>query len=442
MQSPVQWFSAASRNSRTLRLLGIGMLVLVLRIPIGLIDGLVSERQQRSNAAAAEVTSRWGGAQAIAGPALIIPVTRFRAGAAADDAARIEKRNAVFLSRKLQLRGALRTEIRRRGIFDVPVYSLDLTVQGEFGPVELASLGVRASDVEWDRAALAVGIGDVHALRGQPVLDWNGAGIAFKPGAAGLDAATDGIHAPVDIGDGSGGWTFSFPLSLNGSRELMFTPFAEDTLVELESNDAHPVFQGRWLPSRRDVSGAGFTAQWSISFLGRGYAQAWLAAPATASAVEASRFGVRLQEPVDHYRMSERSVKYAILFVLLTFVLLWAMEVFTDIRIHPVQYLLFGSALCMFYLLLLSLSEHVGFAPAYAAASALIVLTVTGYSAAVLQRRPRSLLVGAACSGLYAWLYFALANEDYSLLFGTTLLFLVLSAIMYFTRHRNWYDRA
>lgn len=438
MASPVQWLGTA-KNSRTLRLLGIGLLVLLLRIPIGLIDGLVSERQQRGLAATGEVTASWGGAQTLAGPALVIPVTRFRTEPAANGAARIEKINAVFLPRTLRMQGELRTEIRHRGIFAIPVYTLDLAVEGEFGPLDVTALGLRAPDVEWDRAVLSVGIADVHALHGQPALRWNGADLAFQPGAAGLDASSDGIHAPVTVGDGTGSWSFRFPLSLNGSAELMFTPFAEHTRVDLKSNDASPVFQGKWLPARRDVSAAGFTAEWDVSFLGRGYAQSWFANAATASKIESSRFGLRVQEPVDHYRMSERSVKYAVLFVLLTFVLLWLMEVFADIRIHPIQFLLFGSALCMFYLLELSLAEHLGFATAYAAASVLVVLLVTGYGAAVLKRRSRSLIVGAACSGLYAWLYFLLAEEDYSLLFGTTLLFLVLASVMYFTRRRDWY---
>jgi inner membrane protein len=431
--------AAAWRDSRTLRLLAVCALGLVLNIPLAMIEGLVFDRQQRGEAAIDEITSRWGGAQTIAGPALVIPFTRFRADAKQDGAGKIETHHAVFLPRSLQVRGRLQTETRRRGIVAVPVYTLDLSVEGEFGPADAEELGIRGQDMEWERAALSVGISDMHALPGQPQLDWKGRGIAFRPGLAGLDAARDGIHASVDAGKNGETLRFAFTISLNGSRELMFVPFGEDSRVQLESNYAHPSFQGKWLPARREVSDAGFTADWTVSYLGRGYAQSWIAGTGATNAIEASRFGLRLLEPVDHYRMTERSVKYAILFVLLTFLLLWLIEVLAGIRVHPVQFLLVGAALCMFYLLELSLAEHVGFAPAYATASALVVALIGCYSAAVLHNRRRALAVAAACSGLYAYLYFLLANEDYSLLIGSLVLFLILAAVMYFTRRKDWY---
>jgi len=439
MQSFPQWSAGAWRNSRTLRLLSIAALGLVLNVPMAMIEQLVYERQQRGESARAEITTRWGGAQTLAGPALVVPVTQFRGDPAGDSGGRIETRYAVFLPGQLRVRGELHAETRRRGIFSVPVYSLQLQMEGEFGPVDLAALGLRAADAEWERAVLAIGISDVHALPGQPLLDWNGRGIAFEPGPAGLDAARDGIHAPVAIGEGDGNRRFSLALTLNGSHELMFVPFAEEAHVDLVSNYLHPSFQGKWLPAWREIRPDGFEARWSISYLGRGYPQSWIAGGGIASAIDASRFGLRLEEPVDHYRMAERSAKYAILFVLLTFLLLWLIEVLSGIRVHPVQFLLVGSALCLFYLLELSLSEHLGFATAYAIASTLIVALIGGYCAAALRSRSRAAGVAAACSGLYGYLYFLLANEDYSLLIGSVVLFAILAATMYFTRAQDWY---
>lgn len=433
MSSPAQWFSRLSGTSRTVRLLGIGLLVLLLRIPIAMIDELVVERRERGQEVTNEITASWGGAQTLLGPALVVPVNSFRG-------AQVETQHAVFLPLQLRLRGSLKVELRRRGIFPVPVFALDLGAEGRFGALDPSALGVRAADLDWQRAVLALGISDVHAISGQPVLSWNGSGIAFQPGVAGLGLAADGVHAPVAVGDGSGEWHFSFPLKLNGSGELMFVPFAEDTSIELDSNFPHPSFHGKWLPDAREIGAHGFSASWNISFLGRGYAQSWIAETADLNAaVQASRFGLEVRQPVDRYLMSERSVKYALLFVLLTFVLLWLVETFAELRIHPIQYLLFGAALCLFYLLLLSLSEHLGFGAAYGTASLVVVLMVTGYGVAVLQRRSRALTIGAACAALYGWLYFLLANEDYSLLAGSLVLCLILGGIMYCTRHRNWY---
>jgi inner membrane protein len=439
MPSFTQWPAGAWRNSRTFRLLAITALGLLLNIPLGKIEQLVHERQQRNDAARAEITTRWGGPQTVSGPALVVPIAAFHSRPEEDSTAPTATRHAVFLPRQLRISGQLRAETRQRGIFAVPVYTLELHVSGEFGPIDTAALGLRTADVNWERAAFSIGISDVHALVGQPILDWNGRGAAFEPGLAGLDAARNGIHAPLEPDAGSGVRRFSFSLSMNGSSELMFAPFAEDTHVELGSNYAHPSFQGKWLPISREVTGSGFSAQWAISYLGRGYAQSWITGGGIAPIVDASRFGVRLEEPVDHYRMSERSVKYAILFVLLTFLLLWLMEVLSGIHVHPVQFLLVGSALCLFYLLELALAEHIGFAAAYAVASALIVLLIGGYCAAALRSRSRAMAVSAACSGLYLWLYFLLANEDYSVLVGSLALLAILAATMYCTRRKDWY---
>ena len=436
-----QWMARLGQ-SRTARLLGIGLLVLLLRIPVSMIEGLVFERQQRGAAAVSEITSSWGGAQNFTGPVLVVPFSQFWAGGEPGGAPRAEaaERHAVFLPRELRMRGKLRSDVRHRGIFSVPVYTLELYVEGEFNAPDFEALGIPASDADFSRAAVAVGLSDVHAVSGQPALDWDGVPADFLPGAPGLEWS-DGMHAPVELREGTAGRRFSFMLVLNGSLEFTSAPFAETTIIELESNYPHPSFHGKWLPLDREVTDEGFSATWNISFLGRGYPQSWVTSAVTQQMIEASKFGVRLEEPVDHYRMSERSVKYAALFIFMTFALLWMMETFSGIRIHPVQFLLFGAALCLFYLLELSLSEHLGFAAAYTLASASVIFMVCGYSAAVLRSRQRALVIGAACAALYGYLYFLLAKEDYSLLIGSVVLFMGLGVVMYATRRRDWYAR-
>jgi inner membrane protein len=209
--------------------------------------------------------------------------------------------------------------------------------------------------------------------------------------------------------------------------------------VELQSNYPHPSFQGNWLPAERTVSDASFTARWSIPYLGRNYPQAWTAGESMHQAIEGSRFGVDLVDPVDQYRMADRSVKYAGLFILLTFAAVWLIEVLASVRVHPIQYLLLGSALCLFYLLELSLSEHLGFLFSYAIASVAIIGMVAAYCAVILHRMSRAVVVGSGVALLYAYLYTLLMNEDYALLAGSIGLFLILAAIMYATRHVDWY---
>lgn len=263
--------------------------------------------------------------------------------------------------------------------------------------------------------------------------------MSFRPGTGAFTDGGTGIHATVGVVEAKDRFKFSFPLSLNGSVGVYLTPFGQNTLVELESDFGHPSFQGNWLPTERSVSDAAFQAKWSIPFLGRNYPQAWRGEVAMREAIEGSRFGVELVNPVDHYRMAERSVKYAGLFILLTFATVWLIEVLAGVRVHPIQYLMLGGALCLFYLLELSLSEHLGFPSAYAIASVSVIGMIGAYSVVVLRSMGRALVVGAGVALLFSYLYILLMNEDYALLIGSVGLFVILAAIMYATRRVDWY---
>jgi inner membrane protein len=441
MEDRVDRLVASIRSSLLLRLISLGILALLLQIPILMIGRLVSERQERRQEAVTEVSSKWGNAQTLTGPALVIPYTRrvTEILAGGRENTRVETRNMIFLPERLDVRGSIVSESRRRGIFSVPVYKLGLTFEGEFTRPNITELGVEPADVSWDRAYLAVGISDVRAIQEETAVSWNGRKVSFLPGTEAFPASAGGIHAEVGVPAESDRLAFSFPLSLNGSLGIYLTPFAQQTTVELQSNYDHPSFQGNWLPTERSVSADGFKARWSIPFLGRNYPQAWKDETAMGAAIDASRFGVDLVNPVDHYRMADRSVKYAGLFILLTFATIWLIEILAGVRVHPIQYLMIGGALCLFYLLELSLSEHLGFPLAYSIASLAVIGMIGWYCVMVLHRLRRAFIVGAGTTLLYGYLYILLMNEDYALLIGSIGLFLVLAAIMFVTRRVDWY---
>ena len=441
MKDPAERLGAWVRSSQMLRLLSVGFLVLLLQIPVSMIGRLVRERQQRRDAAIGEVSSKWGNAQSITGPSLVVPYAHrwTEAGMGGQLVTRTETRHAVFLPEQLRVRGTLDSEIRQRGIFSVPVYRLVLAVDGEFARPRFSELGIDAGAMDWSRAHLAVGISDARAIQEATTLSWNGQPIAFLPGTGGFSDGVTGIHAPLAGVDTAQRVRFSFPLSLNGSLRTDFVPFGQNTVVELGGDHPHPSFQGNWLPAARAVTDSSFRATWSISFLGRSYPQAWTSDADMRALIDGSRFGVELMDPVDHYRMAERSVKYAGLFILLTFATVWLIEVLAGVRVHPIQYLLLGGALCLFYLLELSLSEHLGFPAAYAVASVAVIGMVAAYSAVVLRSRRRALVVAAGVALLYAYLYLLLMNEDYALLIGSVGLFAILGAIMFATRRVDWY---
>jgi len=441
VSNPLEQLLSSIRNSPMLRLLWVGFLTLLLQIPIFMIGGLVSERQERRDTAVSEVSSKWGNDQALTGPALVVPYTYrwLQPQDKGEPISRSETRHVIFLPEQLRIHGTLDSEVRARGIFSIPVYNLRLTVEGEFTRPDLSSLNIDPADVLWDGAHLSLGISDARAIQEETAVSWNGRSVPFSPGTHAFTDVSTGIHAMVGLPAGAQRLAFSFPLALNGSHGVSLTPFGQTTVVELKSNYGDPSFQGNWLPTRRTVSDSGFEAEWSIPYLGRNYAQAWGGEVSMREAIDASRFGVDLVNPVDHYRMASRSVKYAGLYILLTFATVWLIEVLSGVRVHPIQYVLLGGALCLFFLLELSLSEHLGFPAAYALASLLVIVMIGAYCWVVLQRLGRALIVGVGVTLLYLYLYILLMNEDYALLIGSTGLFVILAAIMYATRRVDWY---
>jgi inner membrane protein len=440
------------RNSHIVRLCVLGVIALILLIPVSMIRGLVFERQQRHLEASAEVTSKWGKSQSLVGPALVLPYTvrenqRTDAGIVTHESVR----HAVFLPKRLKTDGTLNVEVRDRGIFHVPVYVLTLKLEGEFDNPKPEQLGIDSKDVDWSHAHFSMGISDVRALAGASTLSWNGTESDFLPGTGGLTEAPQGVHAPVKVQPGDPRISFSFPLTLHGSESVFVVPFAEETVIQLSSNFPHPNFQGNWLPATRTISSNGFEAMWQVSYLGRNYPQLWSSGTlpksreeaqlsgALPKVIEDSQFGVTLNDPVDRYRLADRSVKYAGLFILLTFASVWLVEVLARMPVHPVQSLLLGAGLCMFYLLELSLSEHIGFSTAYGIASIAVIAMVAFYCRTIFRRNGRGGLVAGGVTLLYSYLYVVLTNEDAALLVGSVGVFVILAVIMFMTRRVRWY---
>ncbi|MGB8698919.1 MAG: cell envelope integrity protein CreD, partial [Thermosynechococcaceae cyanobacterium] len=301
--------------------------------------------------------------------------------------------------------------------------------------------GVRPEDILWDRAELNLQISDAHAIQNQAKLTWNQQKIAFSPGQGKQGSNQPGIHASLNKQMTGEAFNFEIPLKLNGSERIAFAPFGEITQVQLKSNWRDPSFQGLWLPTERSVTPKGFDASWTIPSLGRNYPQQWNPdSPVSPDIIQASIFGVDLISPVDNYRMASRSIQYNFLFLVLTFATFWLFEVTVRLRVHPLQYLLVGVAMSLFYLLQLALSEHLGFNVSYLIASAAVVVMISTYSVAVLRAKQRASLIGGMQITLYGYLYVVLANQDYSLLIGSFGLFGFLAIVMYLTRHIDWFN--
>ena len=429
-------------RSPLIRLLVVMFLALALQIPVLMIEQLVAERRTRRETAVDAVASSWGRAQTIVGPILLVPYVQRQVVVRGDGTSVVksERHMLRILPHSLHVRGSLKPQELRRGIFSIPVYEADLVLDGSFAPLDPATLGLPLDEVklEWSRASLVVGITDPRSIQEATRLDWGGHPVEFLPGMGPVRDASAGIHAPLELVPSREPVAFSLPLRLHGSVGFRVAPAGEQTDVDLVSTWPGPSFQGAWLPARRAVSEKGFEAHWSVPNLGRGIPTHVGDEIDLGPLLSGFAFGVDLLSPVDTYRMAGRSVKYAFLFIAFTLGFLWLCEVLLGASVHPVQSLLVGAALVVFYLLELSLAEHVGFMPAYAIATAAIVGMITAYAAAVLRSWGRALGLGAAVGALYAYLFVVLVNEDAALLVGSLGLFAALAGVMYLTRRVDW----
>ncbi|NJR68692.1 MAG: cell envelope integrity protein CreD [Synechococcales cyanobacterium CRU_2_2] len=433
------------KSSQFFRALLIVVIILLLQIPTVMIQGIVRERQSLRAEAISDITIKRGAQQTVVGPRLLVPYfKRTTVGSGEKQTIKTETQYGSFLPSELTIDGDLSTELLYRGIFEVPVYRGELAIAGSFKKPDLSPWGVDPKDIQWNNAELVIEIADAHAIQNQAKLGWNTQQVPFQPGlgkyGGNLNPGNAGIFASLKNQMSADTFQFNIPLTLNGSERLTFAPMGEMTTVKLKADWPSPSFQGLWLPSDRTITDSNFTALWKIPSLGRNFPQFWNSdKPVTSDVIQGSVFGVDLISPVDNYRMTERSLKYNLLFLLLTFVTFWLFEASTRLSVHPLQYLMVGAAMTMFYLLQLALSEHIGFDAAYGVASGAVVLLITAYSVAVLQAKGRGGIIGVMEAVLYGYLYFVLANESYSLLIGSLGLFVFLAIAMYFTRNMDWF---
>ena len=434
--------SESLRNSHLIKVLLIGFLILLLQIPIAMVRQIIRERQSTRDGAVQEVTAKWGNSQSIIGPSIVVPYVNRSARPAGQrkQQAFSEVEYAAFLPESLTISGNIVSELRHRGIFEIPVYKMSLDLKGRFSRPDFSQWAIEANDILWDRACLSLRIADARAMTKSPGVLWDGQAMDSLPSAGEFGSSQQGIHVKLKDNLNGESFDFSVSLELNGSLGASFAPLGRDTQVRISSNWPSPSFQGAWLPTNRTVTDDGFDAVWNIPFLSRNYPQNWRSRSDLQQAVSSSLFGVNVISPVDHYRMSQRSIKYQILFLLLTFATLWLFEVLSKVRIHPVQYLLVGAAMCLFYLLELSLAEYCGFVVAYIIASAAVIALVTLYSAAMLKTGGRAAVVGLVVTLLYIYLYVLLMIEDYALLAGSVGVFVALATVMFLTRKVDWYS--
>ncbi len=428
----------------------VGFLVLLISALFAVVWMMASERQTRANSVAAEIARDWGGPQRIIGPYLIVPYSVKVQTVDSGKTVEVERaRHAVFLPDVLNVTGKAQTEKRRRSIYDVTVFQAGLTVEGQFRAPDMSLVEPDAAAViRWQDAVLALGIADVSGLKNNVQLETGGQRIDFEPSIGASDETrswVNGIHARLKPLAGAGGLNggaplgFKIELALNGSSSLRFAPAGRESAVSLASNWPHPGFAG-FLPVSRTITGDGFSASWRVPHLARDVPQAWAesASQLNLDRFSGKDFGVNLFVPVDFYALTERALKYGFLFVAAAFGGVFVLELLSARRVHPIQYIFAGLAMLTFYVLLLSLSEHIGFALAYLIASVATGSMISLYVGMALQSLKRGLTMLGIFGVLYGLLYLILQLEDYALLAGAIAAFVLLTATMFATLRVNW----
>jgi len=443
----------------------IAVIGVILLLVLESVSGTIWERQNYQREAKSSVARSWTGTQKVFGPVLVVPYSvKWKTEEWSEDGKRKIVRNKTrngkkyILAEKAQLISRVETDIRYQGIYQFPVYSTDLNISGNFTLDSMAEgihvkLPSPRAVVTYDQPYVSVAVSDARGINSVPLLKWSTKEYAFKAGSQ-LSFMDRGIHAPLSVdllkvikssSNNSANvellFPFSLDLSLRGMDEIKFYPTALNYQLSLSSPWPHPKFQGDFLPLSRTISDQGFDALWEVSSFASNIEEKMvLCENNKCENIMQGSFGVGFIEPVNIYLQSERSLKYGFLFIVLIFVAFFLFEILKRLPIHPIQYALVGLAIALFYLLLLSLSEHMNFLLSYLIAAFGSVLLISFYLITVLRNKKTAFLFGGLLTLLYFTLYIIVSAEDFALLMGSALVFIVLAAVMMATRNIDWYQ--
>lgn len=429
------------RNPLFYKISVIGLLALLLLLPLGMIESKIGERQMLQQQVQQDIARSASGPQTLTGPYLVIRY-KLRETRTIKDEHGLERSVSEFVSHEavvmphtLKIDGNADVETRSRGIYQARLFNLHSTVSGDFVVPRGYGTDKPAADMIPQGAWFVMNVSDSRGIHNVPLLTLDGQKLEFSPGCIG-SLPGNGMHVALQAlqPEQSYSFHFEFPLELQGMSTLAMVPSGDTTEMSLKSSWPHPSFGGSFLPRVRNVDDKGFSAQWLVSNLARNGTASDVAGRQVAEV-----FTVDFINPVNVYLLSQRAVKYGVMFVVLVFTSFFMFEMMSRLRIHPLQYLLVGLAMAMFFLLIISLSEHIPFLYAYLASGAACVLLIGVYLAGMLKGWRPALFFSGGIALLYAVLYVVLQSEDNALLMGTLLMFVALAAVMLLTRHMDWY---
>jgi len=433
-QPTLQEHRPAHSNRLLIKGLITGGLILLMLIPTLFIQNLVTEREERQKEVVKEVSSKWAGEQTLSGPFLVVPYSEQSLNS--DGKTILTKTNLIVSAEHLSVNGKIIPEERPRSIYKVLLYKTVLNFSGSFKPQWPA--GINASGLDLANAKLCFSLSDFKGIEEEVRVNLNNRDLLLNPGLPVNDLGEAGLSVPADLSTAplTTGAPFTMQLRLKGSGSLHFIPMSVNSSYSLSSAWPSPSFDGNALPTERTVRDSGFISQWNFNRANLSFAsvvkQGLLKADGNA-------FGVSMVQPADQYNKTMRSIKYAILIIGLSFALFFIIEIMQKKPFHPVQYVLTGLALVIFYTLLLSISEYILFDRAYTIAAAATVLLIVFYAKSHFGNWRAPGILAAALSSLYGFVFILISLEDTALLVGSIGLFIILALVMYASRKISWY---
>lgn len=417
-----------NRNTIASKTIVITILTFLMLIPIDMVRSLVLERQGNKNAEQTEMGWKWGGKQQLTGPILVVPYMK--------STNNVDM--AYFLPDEYNVNGDIVPEERTRGIQKVLNYQSKMAVNGQFPFPDIEKLGIEPSQVLWDDCYLAFGISNLQGIKNKIIFNVNGEPREIISGEIQNGPVKSGLKIKVQLDPNTRSVNkFDFDLLLNGMEGLYFLPVGKHTSIHLTSSWKSVYYTGDFVAAEKADVKDGIDAKWDIFDYNRNFIPMWIGENESFSK---SAVGLQLQLPIDHYEKTLRAVKYAILFIVLTFLVFFLVELLGKKRIHFVQYLLVSLALVLFYTLLLAFSEHIGFNWSYIISAFAIIVLIIAYSHSIFKEKKQTVLMGIFLVILYTYLYIVLQQEDMALLLGAIGLFIALAAVMFALRKVNWYE--
>lgn len=434
METPDSTSSKKLIGKLFIKVLVIFGMALGLWLPTNIILEVIKERTGRQQEAITDISNKWAGKQIVTGPILMLPYNVF----SKDEKGNTISNKAIgyFLPESSEIISKVNPEKRHRGIYQVIVYRSEISIQGKFKPLDWQQLKTIPENVIWDEAALLFKVQDnLRGINEDLFVKWNEKDHVFNPQSAGQSGMEDAFAAaiPLSLEQAARENNFSLKFSLNGSQQLSFAAAAREMKMQMSSSWPDPSFTGVKLPETREISKDGFTASWK--FMNRSVPMVW---NNNFHDLSASQIGTDLFIAVDSYNKTERSVKYALLCIILTFAAFFLVETRFNKSLHLVQYGLAGLALVLFYTLLLSISEYTGFNTAYLIAGFSTIGLVSWFVGSIMKSSKLALFISFVLTVVYSYIFIIIQLQDYALLMGSIGLFIALGIIMFFSRKLQW----